>query len=230
MDDAWREVGEITLSPGEEYQLPPLELNLQGRSVRGWVGDQRQQPVAGAIVLAAGARQYAAFQEPVYADEQGYFELSGLPMRGNVTIVATHPTKSLFATEQLDPDWGFEPGLILRPAGSVVGRVLDRQGKPVYDATVTVQSSVMSYEMSEELRRQLHTAGFTTETYTDHDGKWRTDGLIPGIEYAVSVRPRDPSAGSASGRFTAKASQTEALGEMVLGAQGRGVGGPGPPL
>ena len=107
--------------------------------------------------------------------------------------------------------------------------LLDQQGKPVYDATVTVQSSTVSYGMSEELQRRLQTAGFTMETYTDHDGKWRMDGLIPGIEYQVSVRPRDPNAGHASTRFTATAGQTEDLGEMVLEERRRGVGGPGPP-
>ncbi len=225
---SWGDVGEITLSPGEEYQLPRLELNLEGRTVRGWVGDRQQQPVAGAVVFGIGERQYRGHPEPAYTDEQGYFELTGLSVRGEVTIVAAHPTGSLFATEHVDPDWGFEPGFILQPAGSVIGRLMDRQGQPVYDATVTVESSTVSYGMSEELRRRLHTAGFTMETYTDHDGKWRMDGLIPGIEYRVSVRPRDPNAGHASARFTATAGQTEDLGEMVLEQQERGVGMPGP--
>ena len=217
VDDAWRQVGEITLTPGEERELPILRLDLEGRSVRGWVGDQQQRPVAGAIVYGTGEWQYTESQEPVYADERGYFELSGLPMQGKVTIVALHPTKPLFASEQLDPDWGLRPGLLLRPTGSVIGQVLDDREQPVYDATVSVQGGlVMGYRMSEELRWRLAEAGFVQQTHTDREGKWSAEGLIAGVEYQIYARAPDQGSAYASNHVTVEPGQTVNLGEMVL--------------
>ncbi len=215
-EDTWQEVREITLDPGEERELPTLTVNLEGRSVRGWVGDEEQQPVEGAIVFGVGEQQYREFGEPVYADERGYFQLTGLPMQGKVTIVAVHPTKPLFAATETDPDWGFRPGLILRPVGSASGQVLDEQGQPVSDVYVDVSGWFGSRWMPEELRLRLHAAGFTTETYTDDDGKWGLKGLIGGIEYRISAHVQTAAGTYGGTTFTAQAGETVPVEDIVL--------------
>ncbi len=215
VDSAWWNLGQITLAPGEQRQLPPLRLDLKGRSARGWVGDQQQQAVQGALVFGVGERGFGATKEPAYAGEDGYFELTGLPARGKVLIVAVHATKPLFAAEEIDPDWGFEPGLILQPLGSATGRVVDEQGKPVRGATVSV-SGGLSYWQSSQLRQRLTSAGFKWQAYTDEEGRWDVAGLIAGVNYEVPVFPPEKRGGRTLAEFTAKGGQTVDLGEMVL--------------
>lgn len=75
--------------------------------------------------------------------------------------------------------------------------------------------------MTLELSLRLHVAGFISYPYTDQDGRWRTDGIIPGIEYRVSSQPPDGGSGYASTQFTAQPGQTVDLGEMVLEQRNR---------
>ena len=95
---------------------------MAGRSVKGWVGDAQQQPVAGALVCSSWS------DVSTRTNDQGLFEITGLRVAGDVWLIAVHPLKSLFAAEKLDPDWGYEPGLILKPTGSASGRIVDAQG------------------------------------------------------------------------------------------------------
>jgi hypothetical protein len=221
VDERWERERNIILTPGEERQVPPLRVNPEGRSVRGWVGDEQQEAMAGAIVTASSIREYRLpdeYQEPTYTNERGYFELTGLPMRRWVTIVAAHPTKPLFATEEIDPDWGFEPGLVLGAVGHVAGRLLDAAGQPLAGARVSVSPPVgyYGYGAASELRLRLQAAGFLENNYTDENGRWSTDGLIPGVEYSARAAAPGDDSGSASAEFTARSGETIDLGDMVL--------------
>ncbi|MEN6549059.1 MAG: carboxypeptidase-like regulatory domain-containing protein, partial [Armatimonadia bacterium] len=128
--DRWEESGRFMPRPGEERQLPPLVLNLEGRQLKLCVLDEAQKPVKGALVFVTGRHQSAP------TDNDGKLELTGLPMRGKIVVVAVHPTLPLFAAATVDPDWKYWPGLILKPFCQVKGQILDKQGKPVAGANV----------------------------------------------------------------------------------------------
>ncbi len=208
----WSGLQPVTLAPGEERVLPPLRVNPTGRSLKGWVGDEQQQPVKDALVFALGIEQ------PVVADQSGYFELTGLRPKGELWIAAVHPEEALFAAEQLDPDWGFRVNLVLRPLGQATGQVVDNQGQAVEGAKIFVSGpSGFSWGMDEmwPLERRLGAHGWFQETVTDWQGKWRVEGLIGGGEYQVSVWAR----GHEDYRHyavTARGGETVDVGQMVL--------------
>ncbi len=200
----------VKLDPGEEYQLPPLQLNLEGRTIRGWAGDQDQRPVPGALIFATDTAH------PAWADERGFFELRGVPLRDTVEVTAVHPTKPLFAATELDPDWGFEARFMLQPPGRATGRVCDDQGEPIVGATVRFRTSWDSLIVVNELLRRLGEAGYIWYTVTDQDGRWTVGGLAGGAQYyAVAFLP-DAVRTSTRVDFTAQAGETIDLGEMVL--------------
>ncbi len=201
----------ITLTPGEVRELLPLQFDLAGRSVRGWVGDGQQRAVPGALIFAAGAHH----RDPVSADEAGYFELTRLKLAGKVQVLAAHPTEPLFAAVEIDPDWGFRANLILKPLGSATGRVVDQQGSPVRNARVLVSTSGAR---EGQLLRRLKEEGFQWWIDTDEAGTWRIEGLIAGASYQVQSLVSGPSATSAHTLtfFTAESGTEIDLGETVL--------------
>jgi len=209
LDDTWKNIEQVSLAPGEERELPPLRLSLRGRAVRGWVGNEQGEPVAGARIYGTGAEKSAV------SGEDGYFELTGLKAHGMVCIVAVHPTKPRFAVEETDPDWGFRPGLILRPLGSATGQVVDEQGQAIQVATVAIRWD-FRYSIPAAVRTRLGGLGFLGEIRTDADGRWSVEGLIAGINYEVPVFPPEKRGGRTLAEFTAKGGETVDLGELVL--------------
>ncbi len=214
LDEDWRGWGQsILLAPGEERELPPLRLDLAGRSLKGWVGDEQQEPVKGAFVFAP------LLEEPVTADESGHFELTGLPVRGMLWIVAAHPWQPLLAAQQVDPDLGFEPRLIVRALGQATGQIVDKQGEPVAGAHVFVyEPHGRQFKNAIKLLNRVGgTSRFYSETVTDQQGKWRLTGLIEGVTYGVAVQlPGDEFDRPPLGELTARGGETVDLGRIEL--------------
>lgn len=204
-DDTWRELGLISLREGEEYQLPPLVLNLAGRTVRGWVGDEQQNPVSGARILVTKCKQAAE------TDADGDFEIAGLPMKDRVWIVAIHPTKALYKAERLNPDWGFEPGLILEPPGEVTGQIQDAAGNPVSGLRVELNTMV---RFEHAIAQWLPPGATQQTTQTDADGKFSFEGLIGGIGYWISTSGTETDL-DLSEQFTALSKAVVQLGTIV---------------
>ncbi len=210
LDDEWWSLKRHTLMPEEERELPPIRVNLEGRTVRGWVIDKAQRPVSGALVFGTGA------SEPATTDEEGHFELTGLAARGMVRLIAIHPTKLLVAGQVLNPDWEFQPGLMLEPTASATGRVVDQQDQPVR-SEVHVQLSPRSYpefEMPSHLRKRLQAwpAG-SWQTATDDQGRWVVNNLIGDFDYRAFVVQQDRTGRT---EFTAKPGETVTVDDIVL--------------
>lgn len=210
VDETWVSQGAITLGPGEERRLPPLVLNVLGRTVRGYVTDQGGRPVKGALVFASSV------ENPVTTDEAGDFELAGLPARGMVWIIAAHPTEPLFAMQEVDADWGFRPGLKLQPLGNATGQIVDEQGRPMGQALVYVGTDL---QRPRELGQRLSRATFGSVVAADEAGKWRLDGLIGDVHYKLIANTPDDRVMRLVAEFTAKPGETVDLGQMVLSAQ-----------
>ena len=198
----------VRTSAGAVHQLPALRLNPPGRSQKGWVGDAAGKPVAGALVYGPNVEQ------PATTDAQGQFELTGLPARGTLQIVAAHPTEPLFAIKAVDPDWGFLPELVLQPLGAVTGQVLDAAGKPAAGGQMYIQSPLsMRYDWRALQERLQETGnGIEREIRTDAQGRFRSEGLLPGGNYQVMTWGKTHLAGGHT-QFVAVAGKTVDLAE-----------------
>lgn len=71
--------------------------------------------------------------------------------------------------------------LLLQPCGAVSGRLLDEDGEPLANTTLGVGKA----------RTQPPEFSATT----DKDGKFRLDGLVPGLPYGISLRRRPAQMG-----------------------------------
>ncbi len=213
-----------TIVAGREHQLQPIVVSLKGRSIQGHVADENQRPVKNAFVFASG------LDDPARSDDQGNFELIGLPTFGKFWVIAMHATERLFAAENIDPDWDYQPGMVLRPPVSATGRIVDENGQPIGGARLrgypqfpitwdTDGGGAMfsSYLWENDVRRRLGQRDYFLRPVTDADGKWHVDGLIPGAQYVFWIEElADGTEGHQRYEFITELDKTTDAGEIVI--------------
>jgi protocatechuate 3,4-dioxygenase beta subunit len=180
VSDRWWRVDAVTLAPGEQRELPPLVLNLAGRSLRGTVVDERQQPVEGAIVCTA------AFRPRTMTGAEGRFELSGLKARGTVVVLALAPESGRACALERDPDLVPEANLVLERAPVLQGVVYDPEGRP--KPGVEVRLYPRGVDSHFEVLQ-----GFVIgrDTESDERGRYRFEKVVPGFRYQVFVHDEE---------------------------------------
>ncbi len=148
---AWDEAQDLELKAGSP--LPPLAMVLAGQpaSVAGTVlGDVTGGSVEGVVVyvrLPSGvlpinaAGPATSLIASFTVDKSGRFEIGDLPTPGTYELIALGTgLSSVPRTVRLDPGTQLTKlSLLLRPGdGVLAGRVVDRDGNPVPNATVSV--------------------------------------------------------------------------------------------
>ncbi len=183
---------EITLHPGETYELAPLTLDPQGRSIEGVLEDADGKPLAGAKV-ACYLPSWPV--NAATADEQGRFKLTRLPVRGyDVWLIAADTAKQLYIMAPVDPDSGEKVRLVLRPLTSAGGFLSGPEGQVLAGVQVRIfptlrarREGVTSYTMW-----NTQWVSVPQPVKTAADGAWQVKGLVAGGMY--SWQPEMPDA------------------------------------
>jgi len=168
----------VRLAAGEVQLLGDIAVDLTMADVSGVVSLPDQTPVRGAKVWT-GAWHGAVAR----TDEAGRFTLRSLPAATPTAILANSPDGKLWGVEQLVPEWGYEPGIVLHPTVRVTARLVDAAGKPLARTNVILSSNVF--------------IGDTVARYdvsTDEQGRLSVEKVIPGLTYDLLVpqpQPRD---------------------------------------
>ncbi|MBM4059950.1 MAG: carboxypeptidase regulatory-like domain-containing protein [Planctomycetes bacterium] len=196
--DAWfvRTPGTARLALGEIRGGIELRASPGGR-VRGIVLGPDGAPSAGATVnLRPGLnaffgqlteRQYRWLETS--ADEQGRFDLPGVPAGQGYTVSASGPTIALEETFGLEvrPGQVTEVTLRAHQGATVAGRVIDGDGQPVANANVA-----MVYL---DISRVLFSAdGRSEPIVTDAAGAFRLEHVAAGrVAFVAAAEDRAPS-------------------------------------
>lgn len=131
-----------------EFELPPIDLTPAGE-IRGLVVDEKNGPVAGAVVEASwsvdeGANRHGRRELQFRSDGRGEFRLRRVPVATEVLLsahklgsrtselVATRVGAAGPATLRLDPSH----------AVALSGRVVDGEGRPIPGAKVRIRELV----------------------------------------------------------------------------------------
>jgi RNA polymerase sigma factor (sigma-70 family) len=168
--DTWKEINH---APGADAMARDLVLE-PGRALRVRVEGPDGQPLEGARVHGQGARDQwgdaLPAEFPVYGLEEG---------KGR-TLLFRHVKKGLAGLREIKAD---ESGLIvvrLQPAASIRGRLLTDDGKPWRHTEVPVR-----FMLKERPNWVFDHA--PERVRTDAEGRFRIDGLIPGLRYHAMV-------------------------------------------
>jgi RNA polymerase sigma factor (sigma-70 family) len=148
------------------------------------------------------------------------FTVSGLSPKKPRSLLFIHPEKKLAKMLTVGSD---KPGPLevrLEPTGALAGRVVDAEGKPLVGLQVKL---LLSYKpenrkgLPTELRLNFEFVNkvMNQETTTNSDGKFRIEGLVPGLKYLLNVhKEMDFLAGCARDDLTVTAGKTTDLGEL----------------
>lgn len=179
----------INVSPDDpntwEYDI---ELT-PGHMVTGTVVDPQGEEISGVEVIG---------QWPVL---QGFWEAEPLPSAefriGGLAesprpVFFYHAERKLAKLVMLSAGTASPHRVTLEPMGSTRGQVLDDQGRP--DVGVRVSVEIAREELSEKTVPLEVRIGYfvgeeklRTSALTDVDGRFRLDGLVPGLPYRVQV-------------------------------------------
>jgi RNA polymerase sigma factor (sigma-70 family) len=174
-----------------EFELYP------GKTRTGRVVGPDVQPLDG--IRVAGL---AAVEGPEQMKSPA-FTLTGLSNRQRL-LVFYHAEKKLGAVFEVRADTP-EPLVVkLQPLGSVEGRVIDTEGEPCAGLEVTLRAVASRLESYENLPLEYVTfqgvhniqhalwSGFTgRKTTTDKDGRFRLEGVFPGLRYQLYASDGD---------------------------------------
>jgi len=155
--------------------------------------------VAGLTPLAQFPRDLAAGRRPVKRDglKGADFTVLGLGARQIRPLVFFQPEKKLGKIQSVRGDETGPVTVRLEPLGGLTGRVLDAQGKPWAGLRVEAGPTRLitayrnlPWEALTNLRSEMVVVGTT-----DRDGRFRLDGLLPGLKYDLVVTEGEPKPG-----------------------------------
>jgi RNA polymerase sigma factor (sigma-70 family) len=160
-----------------------IDIALEpGRTRTGTVVGPDGQPLAGAHVAGLTPVPHSGHKLPTAT-----FTVLGLNPRKSHNIVFFHPEKKLGKVQAVRGDEAGSLTVPLEPLGGVSGRILDANGRPWAGLTVRadLRRPITAYK---DLPWELLDLRPTMEvkTTTDREGKYRIDGLLPGVPYNLA--------------------------------------------
>ncbi len=165
---------------GEAY----VEITMRrGMSVSGVVRDATGEPVADAELSVTAERFYAGdpgcsgppAQYDLKSEADGSFAAHGLP-RHRYWVTARHGDRLGAAAASLLESSCDDVEVRLDEGRSLAGRVLYADHRPAVDI---------------EVRGRQYLAGVERTARTDASGRYRLDGLFPGLDVIVTAGPSD---------------------------------------
>jgi RNA polymerase sigma factor (sigma-70 family) len=200
----------VQIDPKAEGEKVTCAVALDpGRALTGTVLGPDGEPLAGA--KAAGLSCYAFTgwdHTPLKGAEFTAFALSkGRPRN----LLFLHEGKRLAGSLMLQGDETGPLTVRLRPWGAVSGRVVGPDGLARAKLELTTRRFG---ERLYDARSGYHpTRSFETDT----DGRFRIEGLVPGLPYEISVMRQGRIVGRLARDLTVKSGESRDLGEVQFG-------------
>ncbi|HTU93073.1 MAG TPA: sigma-70 family RNA polymerase sigma factor [Gemmataceae bacterium] len=148
------------------------------RTIR--IEDPEGKPLTGTIVAGVTARY-----PTVYPIKDAACTIFTLDPKKPRRLFFFHTERNLAGSMTLRGDEKEPLTVRLVPAGSVTGRLLDRDGQPIAGAYVDLDTPEGTYGTARELYRRLQLR--RPPIRTDKNGRFRIDGLVPDVKFMLSI-------------------------------------------
>jgi protocatechuate 3,4-dioxygenase beta subunit len=202
--------GLVQIKPAPEEEKVTCNVVLDpGRALTGTVLGSDGEPLAGARVCGLTSYAFTGWEhEPLKTDQFTAFALSkGRPRN----LLFLHEGKKLAGSLLLKGDEKGPLTVRLQPYGAVRGRVVGADSLPQAKLELTTR----------RFGDRLYDAGSgfhpTRSFETDKDGRFRIEGLVPGLKYEISVMKQGRIVGRLVRDLTVKSGESRDLGELQVG-------------
>jgi hypothetical protein len=206
----------VEINPARDAATVRCDIVLDpGRTLTGTVADADGRPLAGALVTGLGRAGDGAYR-PL---ETPAFTVAALKP-GEVRLLQfSHPEKRLAGSLVVRGDTKGPLTVKLGPAGTLTGRFVLPDGKPLADLELSASVSDPIADPRLPPKPPDPTIGSIPRGLrTDKDGKFRIEGLAPGLTYRLGVfkgmyflRPEGPARA-----VTVEAGKTKDLGDVLI--------------
>jgi RNA polymerase sigma factor (sigma-70 family) len=211
----------IPVSPSEnDPKSTHIDVALTpGRSVSGTVLGPDGKPLEGAHAAGLGATP-KFFDRDTGKLESAAFTVSALHPKKSRSVLFVHPAKKLAGLLTVRPDEAGPLTARLEPTGTLAGRVVDGDGKPLAGVRVSAQVSFADQDLKDfpDLRFNYPSWAklLNGEVMTDADGKFRVEGLVPGLKYLLNAaRGTEVLPGCTREGLTVESGKAKDLGELM---------------
>jgi hypothetical protein len=207
-------IAEVNPAKGAESVTCELVL-VAGASRAGTVADPDGKPVSG--FLACGLEQPDLWDNR--PAREGGFTVHDLKPDEPRLVQFTHRERNLAGSVVVR---GEEKGPLtvrLEPAGTLTGRFVTADGKPLADLEIIPVTREPVSDPSKPTKPDVTVGSFPYGLRTDKEGKFRITGLAPGLKYKLAVRRGmfllTPN-GDVAAWVTVKAGETKDLGAVTI--------------
>jgi RNA polymerase sigma factor (sigma-70 family) len=193
----------INPKPGDDSVTCDLALD-PGRTVKGTVLGPDGKPLAGARV--SGLKDMVYWENDALAGAA--FEARGLPADKPRLLQFVHESQRLAGSLLVGPDDKGPLTVKLGPWGTLTGRVMTPDGDPLTDVEVASANGIVPDPALGSFRNRIR---------PDKEGRFRIEGLIPGLKYNLSVLKGYYGLQIVNGKskdLTIAAGETKDLGEI----------------
>jgi RNA polymerase sigma factor (sigma-70 family) len=204
---------EVNPDPGAEPVTVKMTVDA-GRSLTGTVIGPDGQPLAGALV--SGLNEYKLWEhQPLKTAE---FTVTGLSSDRSRLVQVFHQGKGLAGFVLARPDEKGPLVVKLTRAGTVTGRVVTPEGNPV------TRGELLSLNGEKILPDRVispppDAGSLPRPVRLGKDGKFRIEGLAPGLKYTLSFASGTyllSISGGLADNLTVKAGEVKDLGDVTI--------------
>ncbi len=178
-------LAEVNLDPKVESVTLDLQVD-PGRSLTIHVVDPLDRPLDG--TKASGVTDF--FSDLFGKQELAEIVVHALDPSRPRRVIVRHDGRRLIGSIYLKGDEGGSRTMKLGPWGAIVGRIVDANGRPV--AGVPLYNLGNIYREPPADRGILPGSVSGPTIHTGPDGRFRVEGLVPGLKYGASGEIRGP--------------------------------------
>ncbi len=193
------------INPSRDRESTECVITLDpGRTLTGTVLDPDGKPLAGVHVFNLNPLHFWT-SRPLPAAS---FRLTAVDPKGRRSLVFLHPDKRLVKALELEGNAPDPVTVRLEPAGAVTGRLVDDDGRPRPGVELRIH-----FVRKDTDYVALHLPG---QVKTDREGRFRVEGLAPGVTYQINLAGKPPkfTIGSVAPRVSIQAGETKDLGDV----------------
>jgi RNA polymerase sigma factor (sigma-70 family) len=199
----------VEVEPARDADVVPCEVVLDpGRTLHGNVLGPDGKPLAGAVVCGVKSYAFTYWEgEPLKTAEFAAFGFKdGRPR----CLLFLHQEKKLAGSLLVNGEEKEPLRVRLEPWATVAGRLVTPDGLPDTDAELRFG---MGDRFDDVTVGSHPTRGFRP----DKEGKFRIEGLVPGLKYHLQIVKRGRIVGFVFKDFTIKSGETKELGDVKPG-------------